>query len=390
MIAAGEDVRSHLRGVARQIVQLHEVADRGRQVTADGGWPAVRERWEQAFEQLEPFVAQGPIDAEALATVATLGRRWLAGRRELYVERSRHHQIVDGHGDLRADNIFCLDDGPRILDCIEFDDRLRHIDVADEVAFLMMDLRRLGRANEAELFRGWYEELSGSTLPTPLVEHSVAYWALVRAKVAALRTEQGDPDAAAEAWSLLTTAASQLHTFRPRLVLVGGLPASGKSTLAEGLGLATGWPVLSTDILRKQRAGLADLASARSGIDQGLYEPDAVAATYDLLRQRADALLRRGFAVILDASWTDENERRRAAALADDLAVDVVELRCAVDPETARQRLERRAGQPGASDAGPEVADALAARADPWPSAITVDTTASPSHAVDAALEAVR
>ena len=73
--------------------------------------------------------------------------------------------ICDGHGDLQASDIFCLDDGVRILDCLEFSDTLRWDDVCADVAFLAMDLERLGRPDAARMFVRAYERHSGVRLP---------------------------------------------------------------------------------------------------------------------------------------------------------------------------------------------------------------------------------
>ena len=71
------------------------------------------------------------------------GGSW-PGAVHMFDARIRDGRIVDGHGDLLAEDIFCLADGPRILDCLEFDDRLRWVDGLDDAAFLAMDLERLG------------------------------------------------------------------------------------------------------------------------------------------------------------------------------------------------------------------------------------------------------
>ena len=104
-------------------------------------------------------------------------------------------RVVDGHGDLLADDIFCLDDGPRVLDCLEFDDRLRWLDGLDDAAFLAMDLERLGAPDLAARFLDWYAEFAGDPAPASLRHHYVAYRAFVRAKVACLRYDQGDESA---------------------------------------------------------------------------------------------------------------------------------------------------------------------------------------------------
>ena len=58
--------------------------------------------------------------------------------------RPRAWRIVNGHGDVLTGAIFYLDDGPRVLDWLEFDDRLRYVDGLDDAAFLAMDLEYRG------------------------------------------------------------------------------------------------------------------------------------------------------------------------------------------------------------------------------------------------------
>ena len=94
-----------------------------------------------------------------------LAGRFLAGRSALLDARVRGGHIVDGHGDLLAADIFCLADGPRILDCLEFDDKLRWLDGLDDAAFLAMDLERLGADELAGRFLDWYVEFSGDPAP---------------------------------------------------------------------------------------------------------------------------------------------------------------------------------------------------------------------------------
>ena len=107
-------------------------------------------------------------------------------------QRIAEGRAVDGHGDLLADDIFCLDDGPRILDCIEFDEALRLGDGLSDVAFLAMDLEHLGRPDLAQRFLDAYREATADVWPSSLEHHHVAYRAQVRAKVAAIRAAQGD------------------------------------------------------------------------------------------------------------------------------------------------------------------------------------------------------
>ena len=112
-----------------------------------GHLAALLDLWDRNLRELASYVPQ-PLDAEMVRKVEGARARYLEGRRTLLAERIAAGRIVDGHGDLPAEDIFCLDDGPRVLDGLEFDDRLRWGDVL-YTAFLAMDLDRLGRLDLA-------------------------------------------------------------------------------------------------------------------------------------------------------------------------------------------------------------------------------------------------
>jgi predicted kinase len=299
--------------------------------------------------------------------------------------------VCDGHGDLQAEDIFCLDDGPRILDCIEFDDTLRYGDVISDVSFLATDLERLGRFDAAAEFLRNYQELAGDRFPESLVRHHSALHAYVRAKVACLRHAQGEQRVLREARHLHGLALKHLELGRVRLVLVGGLPGTGKSTVSAGLAATRGWVVLRSDEVRKELTGSMSRQSAGStskdpaapAYRDGIYDAETTAATYRVLLERARDALCLGESVVLDASWSDSRWRKTAADVAARSSSDLVELRCDLDPHEADRRLTSRNEQ-GAdvSDATPEVAALMAREFDPWPLAAVVDTSVSPD-AVD-------
>ncbi|HEY5172388.1 MAG TPA: hypothetical protein VIK54_11750, partial [Acidimicrobiia bacterium] len=132
--------------------------------------------------------------------------------------------------------MYCLDDGPRFLDCLEFDDQLRYGDVLADVAYLATDLERLGHRELADHLLDRYRQLTADSWPTSLADLYIAYGATVRSKVACLSASAvGSPGSAAvrTARRLLGLAAAHLAQGRVRLVLVGGAPATGKTTLAR-------------------------------------------------------------------------------------------------------------------------------------------------------------
>jgi aminoglycoside phosphotransferase family enzyme/predicted kinase len=372
LLSDGHDLADPLRQVARLLAAFHAGARRSATITAEGGRDALRDRWQRNVDEMEPFRG-APLPDVELDTVRRLALRFLDGRGPLFTRRA--DRIVDGHGDLIADDVFCLDDGPRVLDCLDFDDRLRYVDGLDDAAFLAMDLERLGAVDAAEQFLADYAEFAGDPAPDALAHHYVAYRAGVRAKVACLRWAQTDDARAAEdARAHLALAVTHLWRGAPRLALVGGLPGTGKSTVAGALADRTGAVLLSSDRLRKERAGLDPTASAAAEFGTGLYDPARTADVYAELLRRAAELLALGESVVLDASWTAAGPRERAAGTARAADAEMVALCCAAPAAVAAERIRTRRGS--ASDATVAVAERMAIVADPWPDSVVVRTDA--------------
>jgi hypothetical protein len=397
LVRCRESVATPLRQVARMIAEQHAGASRSPQVSEQGSRDAVRRRWADSIAQTrqvqERMKAREPLIPVALDEAERLAMRFLAGRAPLFEARIRDGRIVDGHGDLLADDIFCLEDGPRILDCLDFDDRLRWLDGLDDAAFLAMDLERLGATELAVQFLAAYAEYARDPTPGGLRHHYVAYRALVRWKVACLRAVQDDPAAGLEAHQLAELAVRHLRAGAVTLVLVGGLPATGKSTLAGAVAGQLGFTVLSSDRIRKELAGLSQGASAPADFGGGIYTAEWTRRTYAELLRRATGLLAGGESVIADASFTSAQQRTAAAQAASDASADLVQLRCTAPGDLAAERMSTRAG--AASDADEAIASQLEATADPWPGATVIDTesggvTGLPSECVRKALEAIR
>ncbi len=391
LVTAGAPVVDHLRHLARIVAAMHERSPRSDAADAAASGDAQRARWCTNTETLFGFGGR-IFDEGTIEVVHGLAARYIDGRAALFADRIARGRACDGHGDLLADDIFCLEDGPRALDCLEFDDQLRLGDGLADVAFLAMDLERLDRPDLAAAFLAAYQEHAGDQWPKSLADHYIAYRAQVRAKVEAIRADQGNLAAGERARALLGLAASRLEAARVRLVLVGGSLGTGKSTLALGVGAATGAVVLRSDEVRKELAAIPTDQPAHAGYREGIYTPTATAETYDRMLTLADIALRHGETVILDASWSDARWRDRARSIASADSADLIELRCTAPASLANERLMARAAAGGdASDATPEVAAAMAAIEDPWPTATGIDTTrALPTTLADALAQITR
>ena len=379
--------------VARVMAEFHRRADRSPAIDAVATPEALAARWEADLAELAS-TGFGAERGDALAAAGDLAERSIRARRPLLGARIAGGHIVDGQGDLLADDIFCLDDGPRILDCLAFADELRWGDVAADLAFLAMDLEHLGRPDLATTLWRSYGEAAGEHPPAALTDLYVAQRAVVRAKVHALRADQlGDENAArrdeeATVDQFLALALDHLRRAEPRVVLVGGGPGTGKSTLARGIGEPRGWAVVRSDDVRRELLGRRVGPGgdrAPDAVEQGGYAPDVTARVYDEVVRRGLAAVGAGGSVVLDASWRTAASRRAAGAAAGAIGARVTSMRCVAPPDVCRARVERRLARgTDASEATPEVADWMAARFEPWPEAIEIDTSGPKSAALGA------
>ena len=386
LVLDGAPVEHILEQVARLMADFHIGAVRSKAADRAAGAEALAARWAANTEGLKPFCGRY-FDAADVEAVDNLAARYLSGREPLFGQRIAAGRACDGHGDLLADDIFCLDDGPRILDCLEFDDHLRLDDGLADVAFLAMDLERLGRPDLAHHFLATYREAAHDSWPESLAHHHIAYRAQVRAKVSAIRADQGVPGSVEKAQRLLELSRPHLDAAQVRLVLVGGLPGTGKSTLAAGLADALGAVLIRSDVVRKELAGIDSDTSARAPYGAGIYAASWTDTTYRELLRRARHALQHGESVVLDASWSDESHRDEARSVSDETFSDLVELRCVAPPDVVAARIRARAAAGGdASDADGDIANAMSAVAHPWPTATPIDTVPEPSAVVETAL----
>lgn len=379
MIARGEPVEQHLAVIAEVVSRFHDRADRSSRVDAAADVGAISARWEENLVELNRYVGT-VLTSEQVSEVQRLAIQFISGRTALFAGRITDRRIVDGHGDLLADDVFCTAEGPVLLDCLEFDDGLRHVDCIDDVAFLAMDLEFLGRKDLAEFFLGEYRRLSGDTSPSALVNFYIAYRAVVRTKVDCIRADQGGPDAAGDARRHLGVALGHLRAATVRLVLIGGGPGTGKTTLARGLADELAAQVISTDDVRRELQDSGVIDGAAGIPNAGLYGGDNVAAVYDTVLQRASLMLANGQSVVLDGTWRDPGQRQHARDTARRYSCPVVELACTVPLKEAQERIAARVGSN--SDATPGIADALAADGEDWHGFHRIDTRGPISDSV--------
>jgi aminoglycoside phosphotransferase family enzyme/predicted kinase len=326
-----------------------------------------------------------PAERPRLRRLLSSQLRFLNVQSELIAKRVTTGRIVDGHGDLRPEHIF-LDGHPAVIDCIEFSDELRTVDMADELSFLAMECRRLGDGRVGETVLAQYERVSKDEVPEPLLAFYGGYRAFVRAKVALLRDQQLEAKVSPAATGLIRQyfdlADSYADKLGPPVVLiVGGLMGTGKSTLAAKLSETLGVDSISTDLVRHSILGPSNVPA---NYGEGHYQPDMRSRVYDELLRQAGEQLEDRQSIILDGTFLTGSLRRRAYDLGYRHGAVSLHVQCTCPRQIACARIQHRrdTGQ-SESEARADLYDIQARDYQPplaSDPSITVDTTQAMSQ----------
>ena len=404
-LGRGEVGQAHVEQLARRLAEFHALADAGPSVAAFGRLAVVSRNALENFDQSVGHVGT-TLSRTVFDAIRTLTARALESLGPVIEARAARGIPREGHGDLRLDHVYLFPERPppadlSIIDCIEFDARYRCADPVADLAFLVMDFAFEGRRDLGKALADAYFAASGDAEGRLLLPFYRAYRAAVRGKVEGMElaepeVPQAERDSAltrARAHWLLALAELQEVDRRPCLILVGGLPGAGKSTLARGLADRAGFAVVRSDLVRKDLAGIARAQAAPSAYASGIYTPEMTERTYAECQRRAEALLFEGERVLVDASFLRESHRRAFLEAAERWRVPCRLLLCRADPAVIQDRLRRRTGD--ASDADWSTYQRAA---ESWedPGALTSPSTAairsdsSPEDALAQALAVLR
>jgi aminoglycoside phosphotransferase family enzyme/predicted kinase len=349
-----------IESLARKIAQFHAGAETNAHIASFGRFEVVAENARENFRQALPRVGR-TVHSAVFSRLRDLTETHLLRLRPLIEKRVAQGVPRDTHGDLRLDHVYFFPERQPpedlvIIDCIEFNERFRYADPVTDMAFLVMDLLFHGRCDLAEAFTRAYFREAGEEEGQELLPFCTAYRSIVRAKVEGIElSEQEIPEqkraaslVRARAHWLLALGELEEPDHRPCLVLVGGLPGTGKSTLARSLAERVGFAVIRSDVVRKELAGAAGHSPA--SFDEGIYTPEWTERTYAECLRRAESLLFEGGRVIIDATFREEKTRRTFLEAAGRWRVPGVMLQCRTESAIAQARLEKRHGDVSDAD----------------------------------------
>ncbi|MCC6543287.1 MAG: AAA family ATPase [Nitrospirae bacterium] len=268
-------------------------------------------------------------------------------RYEQFRQRKQRGFIRECHGDMHLGNMAIVDGRPVIFDGIEFNPDLYWIDVMNEVAFLCMDLEDRKERNFAFRFLNGYLERTGDYAGMRVFRYYLAYRAMVRAKVADIRSSQetrcdSTAPAAREFERYLQLALSYTQPQRPVLFITHGLSGSGKSTLSAPLAEQIGAIRIRSDRERLRMFGKGKRQGEEATIGEGVYSQDATRQTYAKLAELAGIVLDAGYSAIIDATFLGRQQRDSFKQLAYRLGVPIRILFFRAEADVLRQRIRER------------------------------------------------
>ena len=370
--------------LAREIAAFHDRAE----VRPDrGGLAGMRQVIEGNREDFSQLVGE-VLPQAAIAELNQRARAELERRAELLECRREDGKVRHCHGDLHLGNIVLLDGTPVLFDCLEFDEALASTDTFYDLAFLVMDLLHRRLDPLAERLLTGYLDVTWDDPGTALLPLFLSCRAAIRAKVVGFGARSADSAseraAALEAArDYLERALGFLAPAPPRLIAIGGVSGTGKSTLARALapsvGAAPGAVVLRSDVVRKKLFGKTP--EERLGADA--YREEVTQNVYETLGTRALTLLRAGQAAIVDAVFLRPDERAAVERLASEIEVPFQGLWLSAPTNVLERRIAERR-----TDASDATAEVLRRQLSVDPGAITwsrLDASGAPDRILEAA-----
>ncbi len=216
-----------------------------------------------------------------------------------------------------------------------------------------MDIDRYGRADLSDSFVKDYIRAGNDRELGDLLDFYKCYRAYVRGKVSCFKHDDPylkDKKAIEQEAQLYFNLAYRYAFPKPVLIITTGLIGSGKTTAATAAGRGLGCAVLSSDVVRKELAGIPPTERHYDGFASGLYSRQSTQQTYNELFRRAGELLEKGRSVVLDASFMKRSDRLAAHQLAVKYGTAFLAVECTAPDETIRQRLEERSRAGSVSD----------------------------------------
>ena len=270
------------------------------------------------FSVLKRYIEDQAL-VQRLSELEVWTRSSLEALSSRFVRRKSEGRIRECHGDLHLGNLVCIEDRIVAFDCLEFNADLRWVDVASELAFLLMDLQYNNQLVLARVVLDQYLETSGDYEIVALLGHYLIYRAMVRAKVLCLQQSINEETSAQAKLLIRYIELAEEHSIpcsSPKLMITCGFSGSGKTWISGLLVESSATIRIRSDVVRRQQHNLNVIENSGSEIGRGIYSPSATAAVYEELGNLAESILDAGYNVVVDATFLDKTQRDVFAEIA--------------------------------------------------------------------------
>ncbi len=344
-LAAGRLGEAELGALARQLALEHAAAPVDPESARHAGPEALAARSKALVAEAERVAVES---VAAVREVAALQERFLAAHADWLEARIDARRVRCGVAAPSLSQLWIADDGRVVVGDAE--DGETCSDVCAAVAGPSLELASRGHSELAERLLAAYADESDDYALYRVVDFHERDGACARALRAVRRardprasiSERECADADARRYLQLARATARRPLLPPAVVALGGLVASGKSTLARALALRLAAPRVVGDHVREFVAGAApgqpaDVAQRLEGFAPGVED-----AAYRVLFDSAAAVLDSGRPVVLDGGFPTAVRRRAARALAERHGVPFRFVECRVAADVAHRRLAER------------------------------------------------
>lgn len=341
-----------IRRLGRTIAGFHKSAATSEHISAFGSPDVIGKNTRENFSQTEQFIGKA-IGQGLFLRIKDYAASFIEANSALLGRRVSEGFIRDCHGDIHSEHVFAGED-IEIIDCIEFNERFRFSDIVADEAFLSMDLDFHNRQDLSALFDSEYFNSTGDDEGRRLLDFYKCYRAYVRGKVEAFKAFEEEVGEAARSEALLSAIyhfyLSGLYAsgvVKPKLLIVCGLPGTGKSTVAKAIAERTGFVHMMSDVVRKELAGRKpeDIEFERFG--EGIYSEHFTERTYAEFAKRAEGVLRQGRSCIADATFSKRRYLKKLMDAAASVGAPVHVIECTATNATVRARLDERRWEAG-------------------------------------------
>ncbi len=357
MLEDGRATDDMVREIGEVIGRFHREMPSTSEISHFGLPHLLTKNTEENFSQTKTYRGR-TISSEQFERIEAFTRGMLQERERLFNKRVEGGYIKELHGDLHADHV-CITDGIKIFDCIEFNERFRCSDVVSDMAFLAMDFDYYNRHDLSRVFASAYFETTEDALGEEFLNFYKCYRAYVRGKVESFKLDEEEvPDEEKEVSRLHAMRYFHLADlyatggFRPTLIVVCGLTGTGKTTAATSLAERLGIEALSSDVVRKELAGIEPEEHRLDRFEKGIYRSAFTEKAYAELIRRGKSSLKEGRSIILDATFSRATHREAVVKVVKEAGANLHFIECTACEDVIKLRLEKRLGEKGAVSDG--------------------------------------